>query len=59
MTANVAVIGRDTDYQLPLFAVSVTNNCKKNLVSMTTNNINLYLFIALSAIAIIISCICR
>ena len=27
MTANSAVIGNHTDYQLPLFAVSLTTNC--------------------------------
>ena len=38
MTANSVVIGSHTDYQLPLFAVSVTTNCRKYAVSMTTNN---------------------
>ena len=37
MTANSAVIGTHTDYLWPLFAVSVTTNCRKFAVSMTTN----------------------
>ena len=38
MTANSVVIGSHTDYQESLFAVSVTNNCRKRAVSMTTIN---------------------
>ena len=42
MTANSVVRGSHTDYQLPLFAVSVTTNCRKFAVSMTANNSDLW-----------------
>ena len=44
MTANSAAIGSHTDYQLPLFAFSVTTNCIKFGVSMTTNKSDLVYF---------------
>ena len=44
MTANSAVIGSHTDNQLPLFAVSVTTNCRKFAVSIATNNSDLFSF---------------